>query len=165
MRPSGLELTCQNRHRPSVYARAVIAAQAPLKLESGALAARYSPVRSALRSRNADDVRIDRHLMGHCCGKVSQIVGGHTNNDIRRCSGPIGSKRRPTQLTRLRRTFNVSNFAHFLGETQLICCRAGAHGSDWVAACAPSIFISAVRVGNVPELTCQWFSYLGRAVW
>jgi len=38
-----------------------------------------------------------------CCGKVSQIASGHTNDDIRRCGGPIGSKRR--QKRRSRRTF------------------------------------------------------------
>ena len=38
--------------------------------------------------------RIDRHLVGHWCPKLSQIVGGHTDDDIRLCGGPIGAKRR-----------------------------------------------------------------------
>ena len=38
--------------------------------------------------------RIDRHPMGRCLLKLSQIVGGHTNDDIRLCGGPIGAKRR-----------------------------------------------------------------------
>ena len=38
--------------------------------------------------------RIDRHPMGRCLPKLSQIVGGHTNDDIRLCGGPIGAKRR-----------------------------------------------------------------------
>ena len=38
--------------------------------------------------------RIDRHLVGHWCPKLSQIVGGHTNDDIRHCGGPIRSKLR-----------------------------------------------------------------------
>jgi hypothetical protein len=32
--------------------------------------------------------------MGHCCSKASQIAGGHTNDDIRRSGGLIGSNRR-----------------------------------------------------------------------
>ena len=37
---------------------------------------------------------IDRHLTSRCCRTSSQIVVGHVVNDVRRCGGPIGSKRR-----------------------------------------------------------------------
>ena len=37
---------------------------------------------------------IDRHLTGRCCQTSSQIIDGHVVNDVRRCGGPIGSKRR-----------------------------------------------------------------------
>ena len=38
--------------------------------------------------------RIDRHPMGRCRRKLSQIVDGHVDDDIRLCGGPIGAKRR-----------------------------------------------------------------------
>ena len=38
--------------------------------------------------------RIDRHPMGRCRRKLSQIVEGHVDDDIRLCGGPIGAKRR-----------------------------------------------------------------------
>ncbi len=77
--------------------------------------------------------RIDRHLMCRgCCGKVSQIASGHTNDDIRRCGGPIGSKRR--QERRSRGFFH--GFARFLGARRPICCRVfescrGPRRSRW----------------------------------
>ena len=37
--------------------------------------------------------------MGRWCGKVSQIVGGHTDDDIQRFGGPIGAKRRQKRLS------------------------------------------------------------------
>ena len=37
---------------------------------------------------------IDRHLTSRCCRTSSQIVVGHVVNDVRRCGGPMGSKRR-----------------------------------------------------------------------
>ena len=45
--------------------------------------------------------RIDRHLVGHWCPKLSQIVGGHTDDDIRLCGGPIGAKRRQKSRSRV----------------------------------------------------------------
>ena len=45
--------------------------------------------------------RIDRHPMGRCLLKLSQIVGGHTNDDIRLCGGPIGAKRRQKSRSRV----------------------------------------------------------------
>ena len=77
----------------------MVAEQAPLKVARLRRDIRPKRVTAEKRGR-----RIDRHLMGQCCGKVSQIVGGHTNDDIRRCGGLIGSKRR--QKRRSRRTFH-----------------------------------------------------------
>ena len=37
---------------------------------------------------------IDRHLTGRCCQTSSQIIDGHVVTDVRRCGGPMGSKRR-----------------------------------------------------------------------
>ena len=51
------------------------------------------------RLRRERGPRIDRHPMGRGLCLVSQIVGGHTDNDIRRCSGPIGSKRHQKRLS------------------------------------------------------------------
>ena len=48
---------------------------------------------------------IDRHLTSRCCRTSSQIVVGHVVNDVRRCGGPIGSKRRQKRR---------SHFAWFL---------------------------------------------------
>ncbi len=45
--------------------------------------------------------RIDRHPMGRCLLKLSQIVGGHTDDDIRLCGGPIGAKRRQKSRSRV----------------------------------------------------------------
>ena len=45
--------------------------------------------------------RIDRHPMGRCRRKLSQIVGGHTDDDIRLCGGPIGAKRRQKSRSRV----------------------------------------------------------------
>jgi len=77
----------------------MVAAQAPLKVARFRRDIRPKRVTAEKRRR-----RIDRHLMDQCCGKVSQIVGGHTNDNIRRCGGLIGSKRR--QKRRSRRTFH-----------------------------------------------------------
>ena len=59
--------------------------------QSGGATTRYS-----LEARPGEKCghRIDRHRMGRCSTTSSQIVGGHMVNDIRRCGGPIGSKRR-----------------------------------------------------------------------
>ena len=46
------------------------------------------------RSRRERGPHIDRHLMGRCRPSLSQIVGGHTDDDTRRCGGPTGLKRR-----------------------------------------------------------------------
>ena len=53
--------------------------------------ARYSPDARYGEKRGP---HIDRHPMGLCRCFLSQIVGGHTDDDIRHCGGPIGSKRR-----------------------------------------------------------------------
>ena len=73
----------------------MVAEQAPLKVARLRRDIRPKRVTAEKRRR-----RIDRHLMGHCCGKVSEIIGGHTNDDIRRCGGPIGSKRRQKSRSR-----------------------------------------------------------------
>ena len=46
------------------------------------------------RLRRERGPHIDRHLMGRCRPSLSQIVGGHTYDDTRRCGGPTGLKRR-----------------------------------------------------------------------
>ena len=56
--------------------------------------------------------------MGRCRRKLSQIVGGHTNDDIRLCGGPIGAKRRQKS-----RSSVIVVFGRFLSETQPNCCR------------------------------------------
>ena len=53
--------------------------------------ARYSPDARYSEKRGP---RIDRHPMGLCRCFLSQIVGGHTDDDIRHCGGPIRSKLR-----------------------------------------------------------------------
>ena len=58
--------------------------------------ARYSPDARYGEKRGP---RIDRHPMGLCRCFLSQIVGGHTDDDIRHCGGPIGSKRRQKRLS------------------------------------------------------------------
>ena len=45
--------------------------------------------------------RIDRHPMGRCRRKLSQIVDGHVDDDIRLCGGPIGAKRRQKSRSRV----------------------------------------------------------------
>ena len=59
--------------------------------------------RSSLEARPGEKRghRIDRHLMGRCRPTSSQIVGGHMINDIRRCGGPFGSKRRQKRRSQL----------------------------------------------------------------
>ena len=64
--------------------------------------------------------RIDRHLMGHCCGKASQIVGGHTNDDIRPCGGLISSKWRQPRRSR---PLNVFAYFPTLRRDAAHCCR------------------------------------------
>ena len=59
--------------------------------KSAALSAQYSPETRLRRERGP---RIDRHLMSRCCSLVSQAVDDYTDDDIRRCGCPIGSKRR-----------------------------------------------------------------------
>ena len=51
------------------------------------------------RLRRERGPRIDRHPMGRGLCLVSSIVGGHMDDDIRRCGGPIGSKRRQKRLS------------------------------------------------------------------
>ena len=58
--------------------------------KSRAVWGQYLPEARLRRERGP---RIE-HLLGRWCTFLSQIVGGHTENDIRRCGGPIGSKRR-----------------------------------------------------------------------
>ena len=66
--------------------------------QSGGATTRYS-----LEARPGEKCghRIDRHRMGRCSTTSSQIVGGHMVNDIRRCGGPIGSKRRQKRRSQL----------------------------------------------------------------
>ena len=66
--------------------------------QSHAAAARY-----LLEARRGEKrgPHIDRHLMGRCRILRSQIVGGHMINDIRRCGGPFGSKRRQKRRSQL----------------------------------------------------------------
>ena len=66
--------------------------------QSYAAAARYS-----LEARRGEKrgPHIDRHLMGRCRILRSQIVGGHMVNDVRRCGGSIGSKRRQKRRSQL----------------------------------------------------------------
>ena len=45
--------------------------------------------------------RIDRHPMDRCRRKLSQIVDGHVDDDIRLCGGPIGAKRRQKSRSRV----------------------------------------------------------------
>ena len=45
--------------------------------------------------------RIDRHPMGRFRRKLSHIVDGHVDDDIRLCGGPIGAKRRQKSRSRV----------------------------------------------------------------
>ena len=65
--------------------------------ESAALSAQYSP---ETRLRRELGPRIDRHRMGRCCSLVSQAVDDYTDDDIRHCGCPIGSKRRQERRSR-----------------------------------------------------------------
>ena len=57
------------------------------------------PNRRTRRLRRERGPRINRHHMETRCCKVSQIVGGHTDDDIRRCGGPSGSKLHQKRLS------------------------------------------------------------------
>ena len=81
--------------------------------------ARYSPDARYGEKRGP---RIDRHPMGLCRCFLSQIVGGHTDDDIRHCGGPIGSKLRQKRRSHV--------FFHGFclpgqrnGEKGFVCCR------------------------------------------
>ena len=81
--------------------------------------ARYSPDARYGEKRGP---RIDRHPMGLCRCVLSQIVGGHTDDDIRHCDGPIGSKLRQKRRSHV--------FFHGFclpgqrnGEKGFVCCR------------------------------------------
>ena len=71
------------------------------------------------RLRRERGPRIDRHPMGRGFCLVSSIVGGHMDDDIRRCGGPIGSKRRQKRLS----SVNFHGFWPFLSENAADCCR------------------------------------------
>ena len=62
---------------------------------------------------------IDRHPMGLCRCFLSQIVCGHTDDDIRHCGGPIGSKLRQKRRSHV----FFHGFWPFLGEKGFVCCR------------------------------------------
>ena len=51
--------------------------------------------------------------------RLSQIVGGHTDDDIRHCGGPIGSKLRQKRRSHV----FFHGFWPFLGEKGFVCCR------------------------------------------
>ena len=81
--------------------------------------ARYSPDARYGEKRGP---RIDRHPMGLCRCFLSQIIGGHTDDDIRHCDGPIGSKLRQKRRSHV--------FFHGFclpgqrnGEKGFVCCR------------------------------------------
>ena len=89
--PVGLKTAPEPPRMPAVVPRKAYK-------QSRAAAARYS-----LEARPGEKRghRIDRHLMGRCRPTSSQIVGGHMINDIRRCGGPFGSKRRQKRRSQL----------------------------------------------------------------
>ena len=60
---------------------AVVAGKPPNLATHGTISTRNRP-------------HIDRHLTGRCCQTSSQIIDGHVVTDVRRCGGPMGSKRR-----------------------------------------------------------------------
>ena len=75
--------------RPTPRAHAVVAGRVPAKSRD--------PRRDFCPKPRPGEKRgphIDRHLTSRCCRTSSQIVVGHVVNDVRRCGGPIGSKRR-----------------------------------------------------------------------
>ncbi len=78
--------------------------------------ARYSPDARYGEKRGP---RIDRHPMGLCRCFLSQIIGGHTDDDIRHCDGPIGSKLRQKRRSHV----FFHGFWPFLGEKGFVCCR------------------------------------------
>ena len=84
--------------------------------------------RSSLEARPGEKRghRIDRHLMGRCSTTSSQIVGGHMLNDVRRCGGPIGSKRRQKRRSQV----ILHGFGRFLGEKGRVCCRVFCNASS-----------------------------------
>ena len=89
--PVGLKTASEPPRMPAVVPRKAYK-------QSGGATTRYS-----LEARPGEKRghRIDRHLMGRCSTTSSQIVGGHIINDIRRCGGPIGSKRRQKRRSQL----------------------------------------------------------------
>ena len=89
--PVGLKTAPEPPRMPTVVPRKAYK-------QSGGATTRYS-----LEARPGEKRghRIDRHLMGRCSTTSSQIVGGHIINDIRRCGGPIGSKRRQKRRSQL----------------------------------------------------------------
>ena len=89
--PVGLKTAPEPPRMPTVVPRKAYK-------QSGGATTRYS-----LEARPGEKRghRIDRHRMGRCGTTSSQIVGGHIINDIRRCGGPIGSKRRQKRRSQL----------------------------------------------------------------
>ena len=86
--------------------------------------ARYSPdarygefARCTVRRETRTTHRPTSH--GPLPLRLSQIVGGHTDDDIRHCGGPIGSKLRQKRRSHV----FFHGFWPFLGEKGFVCCR------------------------------------------
>ena len=106
--------------------------------------ARYSPDARYGEKRGP---RIDRHPMGLCRCVLSQIVGGHTDDDIRHCGGPFGSKRH-------QKGCRVSFFmvlGRFLGESGSVCCRVCCIASSGYYGLSLSVGLLRV-VALVPSM-------------